>query len=52
MWKELTVHVNYYTQITYLVWVKAPYDPNDILTLMDGLNLGPALTIGELQCVK
>jgi hypothetical protein len=40
MWKELTVYVNYYTQITYLVWVKAPYDPNDILTLMDGLNLG------------
>ena len=40
MWKELTVCVNYYTQITYLVWVKAPYDPNDILTLMDGLNLG------------
>lgn len=39
MWKELTVNVNYYTKITYLVWVKAPYDPDDILTLMDGLNL-------------
>ena len=39
MWKELTVNVNYYTKTTYLVWVKTPYDPDDILTLMDGLNL-------------
>jgi len=39
MWKEITVYVNYYTKTTYLLWIKAPYDPNDMLILMERLNL-------------
>mgnify|MGYP003640583901 FL=1 len=39
MWKLLTVRVNYYTNITHLVWVKKPYDMQDILVLMEGLNI-------------
>ena len=46
MWKLLTVRVNYFTNITHIVWVKKPYDMQDIIVLMEGLNID-ACTVND-----